>query len=189
MVGVEFGEGDRADDGNLVEVGHRQRGEQATTFVVGRGEQAALAQLQEVEGEEPDGEVVEGFVAAQGALVLDVATAAFLHQLEVDPAVLVVDDDFAVEQRGLAVEVEDAGDAAELGGEVDVVAAGEHRGAVGGDAHGGAVAVQLVLVGPLGAAAQAPAVGLGQHRLDPGGDAGGVTRCHAGLRSRSVLRP
>ncbi len=62
---------------------------------------------------------------------------------------------------------EDAGEVGELVGEVDAVAAGEHGGAVLGDLHAGAVAVQLVLIRPLRALTEPAAVGLGQHRLDP----------------------
>ena len=78
--------------------------QQPPAFVVRALEQVAVAEPEQVEGEEPDGEVVERLRHGRGALVPDVAAAAFLHELEVDPAVFAVDDDLAVEVGGLAVE-------------------------------------------------------------------------------------
>ena len=180
-VGGQLVEGDGADHRDAVRIGHRQGGQQAAAFVVRFLEQVAVAEAQQVEGEEPDRDVVE-VPGLRGALVPDPAAAAFLHELEVDAAVFAVDDDLAVEVGGPAVERggEDPGELGELGGEVDVVAAGEDRGAVRGDPHRRAVAVQLVLVRPFGAAAQPAAVGLGEHRLDPRRGAGRVVSSHAG---------
>lgn len=113
------------------------------------------------------------------------AASALLQQAEVDLAGLVVDGDLAVEHRSAPSQRrgEHVGQLSELGGEVETVAARQHRRSVGRDPHRGTVAIQFVLVRPLGPFSQTTTVGPGEHWVDPGGN--GVV-CHGDLRSWCV---
>lgn len=180
-VGSQLAEGELCRTTDPERVRRRQPGELAMALLIRLAWQRRGAELEQVEGGEPDRDVGERLVAQWGAVVVLLGIAAFLRQPESrsgrrrcrrrSPCRAPLADPSMGGIEG-AVEV------GELVGEVDAVVAGEHGGAVRGDLHAGPVAVQLVLNRPLRAGAQPAAVGLDQRRSDSVGHAGGVTRSH-----------